>query len=411
MTMAKPKTELVQRCPPPPYTRWDQRGKPVLLSYLRLIDGKHLCLSLETDDPGIARRHMRLLVAKSLAGGRLSPDSGAAKVYAPKVTRRPRLDDVDTEVRRLKAVSDAGYGPEALAAAKRLGRPVGIIHYLVGRKPRLNAGTYSTRRMGARQRGQRIAMANFWYHRPPRGKGFYKNGRVMTARIQLGRSATTWSLKFRDDAARAAAIMNPVRVAWDHVYEAAKQELNWEIGTAEHTAAAAARVEACGRLAREIHAAGGPKELATFVTTPPRPQAGTTLRPERPRIDPGLLGEKIVWLKTLKGEQRKGAVAATAKELGMDAAALEGSVLSKSELRAARKDATKEQWRAEVTLLMQKYPQRSPLPLPKLFKEVSSRIVGLTKRTFKDVLREQKVWLEQKGLKTSWDAAGAPTRG
>jgi hypothetical protein len=137
----------------------------------------------------------------------------------------------------------------------------------------------------------------------------------------------------------------------------------------------------------------------------------TTLRPERPRIDPGLLGEKIVWLKTLKGEQRKGAIAATAKELGMDAAALEVLVLSKSELRAARKDAAKEQWRAEVTPLMQKCPERSPLPLPKLFKEASSRIVGLTKRTFKDVLREQKVWLGQKGLKTSWDARGAPPRG
>jgi hypothetical protein len=60
---------------------------------------------------------------------------------------------------------------------------------------------------------------------------------------------------------------------------------------------------------------------------------------------------------------------------------------------------------------MQKCPERSPLPLRKLFKEASSRIVGLTYRTFKEVLREQKVWLEQKGLETSWDAAGAPTRG
>ena len=137
----------------------------------------------------------------------------------------------------------------------------------------------------------------------------------------------------------------------------------------------------------------------------------TTLRPERPRIDPGLLAEKIGWLKTLKGEQRNGAIAATAEESGMDAAAIEASVRSKSELRTARKDAAKEQWRAEVTALMQNSPVRSPLPLPKLFKEASSRIVGLTKRTFKDVLREQKVWLEQQGLKTSWDARGAPPRG
>ena len=136
-----------------------------------------------------------------------------------------------------------------------------------------------------------------------------------------------------------------------------------------------------------------------------------TLHPERPRIDFGVLGQKIVWLKTLKGKQRKDGVAATAKEYGMDAATLEASVLSKSELRAARKDAAKEQWRAEVTPLMQKFPERSPLPLPKLFKEASSRIAGLTTRAFKDVLREQKVWLEQRGLKTSWDTAGAPTRG
>ena len=67
--MAKPKTELEQRCPSPPYTRWDQRGKPVLLSYLKLIDTRWLCLSLETQDPDIAKRHMRLLVAWSLAKG------------------------------------------------------------------------------------------------------------------------------------------------------------------------------------------------------------------------------------------------------------------------------------------------------------------------------------------------------
>ena len=280
MKMAKPKTELAQKSPPPPYTRWDQRGKPVLLSYLKLLDGKQLCLSLQTQDPDIAKRHMRLLVGMLVDKGSLSPNGGAAKVYGPKGTGRSRLKKVHAEIRRLKAVPEAEYGSEALAAAQRLGCPVGIIHHLVGRKPGLSAQTYATRRMRARQRGQRIAMANFWYHRPPRGKGFYKNGRVMTARIQLGRSATTWSLKFRDDAARAAAVMNPVRVAWDHVYAAAKQELNWEIGTPEHTAAVAARVEACGRLAREIYAAGGPKELVAFVTTPPQPQAGTAV-PQR----------------------------------------------------------------------------------------------------------------------------------
>jgi hypothetical protein len=59
MTMAKPKTEL-----------------------------EHL----ETDDPEIAKRHMRLLVAMLLANGRLLPNGGAAKVYGPKGTGRSRIE-------------------------------------------------------------------------------------------------------------------------------------------------------------------------------------------------------------------------------------------------------------------------------------------------------------------------------
>jgi hypothetical protein len=82
--MAKRTTELEQRCPSPPYTRWDQRVKPVLLCHLKRISGKSLCLSLETDDPEIAKRHMRLLVPMLIAKGRLSADAGAAKVYGPK---------------------------------------------------------------------------------------------------------------------------------------------------------------------------------------------------------------------------------------------------------------------------------------------------------------------------------------
>ena len=113
MAVMKAKTELAQRCPPPPCTRWDQRVKPVLLSYLMLNDGKSLCLSLQTPDPDIAKRHMRLLVAWLLAKGRLSPDSGAAKVYGPKRTERSRLKKVFAEFRRLKALSETGYGSQA----------------------------------------------------------------------------------------------------------------------------------------------------------------------------------------------------------------------------------------------------------------------------------------------------------
>jgi len=199
--MAKPKTELEQRSPSPPYTRWDQRVKPVLLSYLKLIDRKWLCLSLQTDDPDIAKRHMRTLVAMLLAKGRLSPDGGAAEVYGAKGTRRSRLKKLDTQIRRLKAVSEEEYGSEALVTAKRRGLPVGIIHHLAGRKPELSAGTYRTRRMRARKdardRGQVMPMGDTWEHRRQGGKYFFWNGKVLTARLQIGGRTWQWPLKVR----------------------------------------------------------------------------------------------------------------------------------------------------------------------------------------------------------------------
>jgi hypothetical protein len=99
--MVRWKTELQQQRPSPPYTRWDQRGKPVLLCYLKHIEGKSLCLSLQTADPEIAKRRMRLLVAWLLAKRRLSSDSGAAKVYSPRRTDRARRKKFFTEFRRL----------------------------------------------------------------------------------------------------------------------------------------------------------------------------------------------------------------------------------------------------------------------------------------------------------------------
>src|SRR6476469_1468999 len=122
--MGKPKTELEKCRPSPPYTRWDQRGKPVLSCYLKHIDGRSLCLSLQTADPVVAKRHMRLLVTWLLYQERLSPDSGAAKVYRPKRSERSRLKKVFAKVRRLKAVSDAAYGSEALNIAKLAAYPV-----------------------------------------------------------------------------------------------------------------------------------------------------------------------------------------------------------------------------------------------------------------------------------------------
>jgi hypothetical protein len=249
--------------------RWDQRGRSVLQATLKLPDGTTVRAMLNTSDRKIAVRRMQLIVALLVRDKRLPANSRAAQLYG----RRPARGVA--EVKRLAALSCEEYAVERKTAAARLGLSPPTLDDLSKQQQPELPNRERQRRHRARERGQRIAMAHFWYHRPPRGKGFYKNGRVMTARIHLARSATTWSLQFRDDAARAAAIMNPVRVAWDHVYEAAKQELNWEIGTAEHTAAVAARVEACGRLAREIHAAGGPKELVAFVMTPP--QAGTAV--------------------------------------------------------------------------------------------------------------------------------------
>jgi hypothetical protein len=279
MTMAKPKTELGQRCPPPPYTRWDQRGKPVLLSYLKLINGKRLCLSLETEDLDIARRHMRLLVAMLLAEGRLSPDSGAAEVYGPEGARRPRLDDVDTEIRRLKALSEADFGSEALATAKRWGRPVGIIHHLAGRKPALSAGTYRTRRMRARKRGQRMPMGDTWEHRPQGGKYFGWNGKVLTARLQMGGRPWQWPLKGIDEE-KAEALMGPVRVARERLHQAAIEELNCELGTIAAVDAAVARAGARAELARAIITAGGPEKLAEFVMKGSQEEVGTAI-PQR----------------------------------------------------------------------------------------------------------------------------------
>ena len=272
--MARPKTELEQRCPSPPYTRWDQRGKkPVLLSYLKLIDRKGLCLSLETDDPEIAKRHMRLLVAMLLNKGRLSPDAGVAQVYGPKGTGRSRIEKVDTEVRRLKALSEAKYGSEALATAKRWRRPVGIIHHLVGRKPELSAAAYRHRRTRARQRGRVMPMGDTWEHRPQGGKYFFWNGKVLIARLQISGRHWQWPLGVIDED-KAEALVAPVRVARERLHQAAAEELNCELGTDAAVAAAAARTIARGQLAGAIITAGGPKELAEFVIKGPKGEVG-----------------------------------------------------------------------------------------------------------------------------------------
>jgi hypothetical protein len=217
---------------------------------------------------------MRLLVAMLLAKGRLSPDGGAAEVYGPKGTGRSRFKKIDTEVRRLKALSEAEYGSEALATSKRWGRPVGIIHHLAGRKPELSAVAYRNRRTRARQRGRAMPMGDTWEHRPQGGKYFFWNGKVLTARLQISGRHWQWPLKVIDEN-KAEALMAPVRVARERLHRAAAEALNCELGTDEAVAAAAERAIARGQLAGAIITAGGPKELAEFVIKGPKGEVGT----------------------------------------------------------------------------------------------------------------------------------------
>ena len=172
-----------------------------------------------------------VLVAMLVAKGRLSPNSGAAEVYGQKGTDRSRLKKIEAEVRRLKAVPDAKYGPEALATAKRWGRPVGIIHHLAARKPATAAGTFKTRRSRARKRDQRFPMGDTWeHHAQGAGKYFGWNHGVLTARIQIDGKKWQWPLKGSDEE-KAKAIMEPIRVAREHLQKAAAGELDCELGT------------------------------------------------------------------------------------------------------------------------------------------------------------------------------------
>jgi hypothetical protein len=232
-------------------------------------------VALETDDPEIAKRHMRLLVAMLVARGRLSPDGGAAEVYGRKGAGRSQLKKVNTELRRLKALPEAKYGSEALAIAKRWGRPVGIIHHLTGRKPELSANAYRNRRTRARLRGRAMPMGDTWEHRRQGRKYFFWNRKVLNARLHIDNRRWQWPLKVLDED-KAEALMAPVRAARERLHEAAAEALNCELGTDAAVAAAAARAIARGQLAREIITAGGPKELAEVVIKGPKGEANRT---------------------------------------------------------------------------------------------------------------------------------------
>ncbi|HXW29770.1 MAG TPA: hypothetical protein VEK55_10430 [Xanthobacteraceae bacterium] len=273
--MAKPTTELAKDCPAPPYMHWDQRGKkPVLLSDLTLINKKKLRLSFQTDDPDIAKRYMRLLVPCLVAQGRLLANGGAAELYG--AGGRSHLKKVDAEIRRLKRRPEAKFGPQALATAKRRRLPVGVIHCLAERKPALNAQTYRTRRMRARERGTQIAKGASWHYRRVGGKCFYLNGGVMNARLEVAGRKYMWPLPTRDRD-EAAAIMEPIRVARERVREAAKRRLEYELGSVEYADAVRALEKECITMAAAIIDAGGPIELGKAVQDPPPGEDGTAL--------------------------------------------------------------------------------------------------------------------------------------
>jgi hypothetical protein len=151
-----------------------------------------------------------------------------------------------------------------------------------------------------------------------------------------------------------------------------------------------------------------------FFAAPERPApldpaVFTALRAERPRVDREAQAQKVAWLRTLEGEQLKIALTATAKELGWDPVDL-AERLSKSAQRYLRKERARERWREEASRLMEQYPERSPKPPRDLFKDL--RKDGLTRQIFMDVIREvAAALLQEKDLKSSWSAPGAPPRG
>jgi len=254
----------------------------VLLVHLKknhFINGKPLHLSLETDDPDTATRHMRWLVAMLRLQGRLRADSGAAKEFGAEGTGLSRLNDVITKIRRLGRVADAEYGSEALATAKRWGRPVGFIHCLTGRNPEVSAGTYRTRRMRRRKGGQRLpTTGDTWHLRCGRGQCFYLNGNVYNARIELAARQFTWPLTV-PDRARARTTMAPVREAGARVRDAASKWKDHELGTAASIAAGAALQAACGLFAGALNAAGALPELVALATKPPAEVGTASLLP------------------------------------------------------------------------------------------------------------------------------------
>jgi hypothetical protein len=68
--------------------------------------------------------------------------------------------------------------------------------------------------------------------------------------------------------------MAPIRVARERLHQAARDELNCELGTDAARAAAMVRSGARAQLASAIMTAGGPKKLTEFVLKGPQESGG-----------------------------------------------------------------------------------------------------------------------------------------
>jgi hypothetical protein len=263
--------------------------------------------------------------------------------------------------------------------------------------------------MRRRARGEQLPKGDTWEHHAQGGKHFFWNRNALTARIHIGRRTWQWPLKVEAEE-EAAAVMAPVRFARERLHQAAVEALNYELETKEAVTAAAALTSSRDQLASAIITAGGPKELADLVQKGPQEDVGAAVPgAQRPHVDREALTQKVAWLRTLAGERLKIAFSATAKEFGGDAADL-AERLPKSAQRYLRKESARERWRDEARILLEQYPERSPKPLPVLFKGL--QIDGLTREIFMDVISEvAATLLREKGFKTSWSEPGAPPRG
>jgi hypothetical protein len=293
MTMAKTKTELGQRCPPPPYMEWSRLGRPMLMSNVQrgLSTGKRLRVSFSTNNPEVAKRLMRVLIAQLVIDGRLGPESGAARVYGRGgATAAARAK----KIVQLKTLSQSEYDSQVPLWAQRWGVPKQIIHVMAQRKSTHSVSVFSTRRIRRRRRGERLPKGTSWHYRSPGGKRFYLHRKRINAELRLENTHYRWLLPTRDPS-KAEEIMEPVRVARERVHQAAVRTLDYEVGSVEHADAVRNRERACVALAAAIIEAGGPMELATFVQVPPPGEGGTALlKTVKAKVTRSALLEKCV---------------------------------------------------------------------------------------------------------------------